>query len=264
MNEITRTQAERAALVQRFQLDALHRALQSLEGHLDALESESDRQRDELSRLERKLARLRDKAGLPRPSDPAPSPPRTRAAPQPSTAPPTILPPPDPGEDWEEYTHNVEKYIADHGIGVARDPLAQLLPPHRAADIRRRFDTEFRPAPWDRWDYGVVALAVLVGAATDYLLVATPGGSFKGKPQRESPLTAWMKEQSKKLAPMAGRDAIERNAFQQWVAGLTTAAEKWAKVPYDLVSPKEGLTPNVHRLASLGHDPLARPRVRGR
>ena len=65
-----------------------------------------------------------------------------------------------------------------------------------------------------------------------------------------------MKDQSKKLAPMAGRDDIERNAFQLWVAGLTTAAEKWAKVPYDLVSPKEGLTPNVHRLASLGHDPL--------
>ena len=65
-----------------------------------------------------------------------------------------------------------------------------------------------------------------------------------------------MKEQSKKLAPMAGRDDIERNALQQWIAGLTTAAEKWAKVPYDLVIPKEGLTPNVHRLASLGHDPL--------
>ena len=73
MTEIIRTQAERAALVQRFQLDALHRALQSLEGHLDALESESDRQRDELSRLERKLARLRDKAGLPRPSGQPPT-----------------------------------------------------------------------------------------------------------------------------------------------------------------------------------------------
>ena len=97
---------------------------------------------------------------------------------------------------------------------------------------------------------------MLVGAATDYLLVATPGGSFKGKPQRESPLTAWMKDQSKKLAPMAGRDAIERNALQQWIANLTTAAEKWAKVPYDIVSPKLGLTPNVHRLASLGYDPL--------
>ena len=256
MTETIRTQAERAALVQRFQLDALHRALQSLEGHLDALESETRRQSDELSHLERKLARLRNKAGLPRPSGQPPTDARTRAAPQPSTAPPTILPPPDPGEDWEEYTHNVEKYIADHGIEEARDPLEQLLPPHRAAEVRRRFDTEFRPAPWDRWDYGVVALAVLVGAATDYLLVATPGGSFKGKPQRESPLTAWMKDQSKKLAPMAGRDAIERNAFQLWVAGLTTAAEKWAKVPYDLVIPKLGLTPNVHRLASLGHDPV--------
>ncbi|MDE2795898.1 MAG: hypothetical protein OXL34_13845 [Gemmatimonadota bacterium] len=55
---------------------------------------------------------------------------------------------------------------------------------------------------------------------------------------------------------MKGADDIERNAFQQWIAELTTAAEKWAKVPYDVVSPKDGLTPNVHRLASLGHDPL--------
>ena len=272
MNERTQKQAELAALAQRFQLDALHRALQTLEGHLDALESESDRQRDELARLERTLADLRNKAGLSHPSDQArldtqqtdakapehhrPSPPETRAAPRPSPDLPAILPPPDPGEHWIEYLRNVERYIADHAIEVTRDPLAQLLPPHRAAEIRRRFDTEFRPAPWDRWDYGAVALAVLVGAVTDYLLVATPGGTFKGQPQRGSPLTAWMKEQSKKLAPMAGRDDIERNTFQQWIAGLTTAAEKWAKVPYDLVIPKEGLTPNVHRLASLGHDPL--------
>ena len=272
MNERTRKEAERAALVQRYQLDSLYRALQSLEDHLDALESESDRQRDELSRLERKLADLRNKAGLSHPSDQArldtqqtdakapehhrPSPPETRAVPRPSPDLPAILPPPDPGEHWIECLRNVERYIADHAIEVTRDPLEQLLPPHRAAEVRRRFDTEFRPAPWDRWDYGVVALAVLVGAVTDYLLVATPGGTFKGQPQRGSPLTAWMKEQSKKLAPMAGRDDIERNAFQQWIAGLTTAAEKWAKVPYDVVIPKEGLTPNVHRLASLGHDPL--------
>ncbi len=160
------------------------------------------------------------------------------------------------GEDWAAYLRNVERYIARHGIEVARDPLEQLVPPQLAAEIQRRFDTEFGPAPWDRWDYGVVALAVLVGAVTDYLLVATPRGSFKGQPQRGSPLTAWMTEQSKKLAPMAGPDEVERNAFQQWVAGLTTAAEAWAKVPYDVVSPKLGLTPNVHRLATLGHDPL--------
>ena len=273
MTETTRTQAERAALVQRFQLNALNRALQSLEAHLDALESETRRQRDELSHLERKLADIRSKLDPPRahdlqPSDAQqqsdaqvpdhhrPSPPRPRATPQPTPTPPAILPPPDPGEHWMEYLRNVEQYIADHGIEEARDPLAQLLPPHRTAEVRRRFDTEFRPAPWDRWDYGVVALAVIVGALTDYLLVATPGGKFKGEPQRESPLTAWMKEQSKKLAPMSGADDIERNALQQWIANLTTAAEKWAKVPYDVVIPKEGLTPNVHRLAALGHDPL--------
>ena len=55
---------------------------------------------------------------------------------------------------------------------------------------------------------------------------------------------------------MKGNDGIERNAFQQWIAELTTAAERWAKVPYDLVIPKDGLTPNVHRLASLGHNPV--------
>ena len=273
MNESIRKQAERAALVQRFQLDSLNRALLSLEGQLDALESESRRQRDELSDLDRTLADIRSKLDPPRTHDLPPSdaqqqshaqapdhhrssPPRPRATPQPTSDPPAILPPPDPGEHWEEYTHNVDRYIADHGIEQAPDPLAQLLPPHRAAEVRRRFHADFGPAPWDRWDYGVVALAVLVGALTDYLLVATPKGSFRGKPQRESPLTAWMKEQSKKLAPMTGRDDIERNALQQCIARLTTAAEKWAKVPYDVVIPKEGLTPNVHRLASLGHDPL--------
>ena len=284
MNESTRKQAEWAALVQRFQLDALHRALQSLDDKLSALESASARQSDELLRLAEQIARLRAEADLtrasslpdpdiqertgtlprpgtqPRPDHNAPEPhrpsPHARAVHQRPTDPPAILPPPDLGKNWEAYTRNVERYIADHGIQVAPDPLAQLLPPDRAAEIRRRFDADFGPAPWDRWDYSVVALAVIVGALTDYLLVATPGGSFKGKPQRESPLTAWMKEQSKKLAPMTGAGDIERNALQQWVAKLTTAAEGWAKVPYDVVSPKLGLTPNVHRLASLGHDPL--------
>ena len=65
-----------------------------------------------------------------------------------------------------------------------------------------------------------------------------------------------MKEQSKKLAPMAGQDSIERNAFQTVGRRTDHRTEKWAKVPYDVVSPKLGLTPNVHRLASLGHDPL--------
>ena len=173
-----------------------------------------------------------------------PSAPETRAGQRP-TEPSSDFAPPEAGGSWEAYLRNVERYIADQGIEVTGDPLSQLVPPDLAGEIRRRFSVEFSPAPWDCWDVGAVALAVLVGAMTDYLLVATPGGTFKGQPQRGSPLTAWMKEQSKKLAPMTGSDDLERNAFQQMVAKLTTAAEKWAKVPYDVAIPPVGLTPKL-------------------
>lgn len=243
MNEVTQKQAERAAVAQRFQLEALQRALQSLDGELSVLESETVIQSDELSLLDELVAQLYAKAGLARPPEPAQPAIRTLAD-------------DDRPDHPRPYLRNVDRYIADQEVEVTGDPLAQLLPPHRAAEIQRQFHADFGRAAWDRWDYGAIALAVLVGALTDYLLVATPGGSFKGKPQRGSPLTAWMKEQSKKLAPMSGPDDIARNALQQCIAKLTTVAEKWAKVPYDVVSPKLGLTPNVHRLASLGHDPL--------
>ena len=273
MNAAMRNQAERAALVQRLQLDALHRALQTLEGQVSALESESARQSAELARLAKQISRLRagndvaPAASLPRrdtqertggktPERRRPPPPKQRAVLERSSTAPAILQPPDLGKDWDAYARNVERYIADHEVEVAANLLEQLLSPDHAAKIQRQFTADFGPAPWDRWDYGVIALAVIVGALTDYLLVATPGGTFTGEPQRGSPLTAWMKEQSKKLAPMKGNDGIERNPFEQWIADLTTAAEKWAKVPYDIVSPKLGLTPGVHRLASLGHDPL--------
>ena len=271
MNETIRDQAERAALVQRLQLNALHRALQGLESQVADIESESARQSAELSLLAEKLSQLRnDMVRAPDPSGvdskkeeigkmverQQPSPQQTKTVHKCSADLPAIVPPPNLGDDWNAYIRNVDQYISDHGIEVTQDPLGLLLPPDCAAEIRNQFATDFSSAPWDRWDYGGVALAVIVGAVTDYLLVATPGGTFKGKDQRASPLTTWMKEQSKKLAPRGGNDIVDRNAFQQWISGLTTAAEKWAKVPYDVVKPEEGLTPRVHRLASLGHDPL--------
>ncbi len=266
MNEKPQKEAEYAALFQRVQLEALHGALRTLESHVAALESESARQSADLSRLDEQINWLHTEAGMVRPGSQETTATKVSDRPSPSagetmavrrrTKLPDNFTPSDLGEDWEAYLRNVERYIGDHVIDVARDPLVQMLPKSAAGEMRRRFDAEFGRAPWNRWDYGAVALAVLVGAMTDYLLVATPGGSFKGQPQRGSPLTAWMKEQSKRLAPMAGADNVERNAFQQWIAKLTTAAERWAKVPYDVVSPKLGLTPNAHRLGALGHDPL--------
>lgn len=267
MKERTRREAERVALAHRSQLVALYRDLQTLDGHFAAVELETARQSTELSRLEEQIAAIRAQAGLPRPSaeeraavdiaDHLRPSLGTTTTPHPPTDSTSDIAPPDIGDDWDAYLRNVEVYLADLGIEPARDPLAQLLPPHRAAEIQRKFKGDFVPAPWDRWDYGAVSLAVLVGALLDYFLVATPGGKFRGVPQRGSPLTKWMKEQSEKLAPISNSKHLERNAFQQWIAGLTTAAEEWAKVPYDLVKIKDlGLTPKVHRLATPGHDPL--------
>lgn len=163
---------------------------------------------------------------------------------------------PDFGGDWKSYSREVEKYVKEHGIDIDTDPLVQLLSADRAATICRRFDQDFGPTPWDRWDVAAVGITVVAGALLDYFLVATPGAAFKGEPQRGSPVTAWLKEQSEKLAPIKSGDDFSRNAFQEWAAGLTKKAEKWAKVPYDVVSPKLDLTPNTHRLAAIGHDPV--------
>ena len=266
MSGRTLTEAGRVAVAQRTRLEGLFRDLAKLDGQMAALEAELADQSKELSRLDDRMAELYHRTGLPRPgpdelaavdvaehlrapasksnTDPAPSGEWTASRRR------------DDGGNWESLVRHAERYITDHGIPVDADPLEQLLPPHRATEIRERFGADFDPAPWDHWDYGAVGVAVLAGALLDYFLVATPGKKFKGEPQRGSPLTAWMREQSERLAPMKGSDNIERNAFQRWVAELTTAAEKWAKVPYDLVIPSVGLTPNVHRLASLGHDPL--------
>ena len=122
MNESTRKRAERAALAQRFQLDALQRALQSLEGELSVLESETAIQTDELSLLDELVAQLHSEAGLARATEPA----RPAAH---------SLAEDDVPDRRRPYFRNVERYIADHGIEEAPDPLAQLLPPHRAAEI---------------------------------------------------------------------------------------------------------------------------------
>ncbi len=232
MKEKTRKGAERAALAQRVQLAELHEDLQVLETEASALESRAGRQSVALRELDEEMARITQhlaEAGRlsPHPKEPdnadidvdiadylqVPARERSAHRERPHDL-SRIFMLPEAGDDWDAYLGAVDRYLADRGIEVARDPLEQLLPADRAAAICRRFDAEFSPAPWDRWDYGAVTVAVLVGAILDYLLVATPGKNFKGEPQRGSPLTKWMREQSEKLAPIRSSDNIERNAFQ--------------------------------------------------
>ena len=260
-------EAELVVLAQRIQLETLFGTFQSLEQLLEDIEREFAYQSAEKDRIDQSIGQLYAAFGLNRSGNrsldssdaqsSSTSPGRTESCQSDSAIRKAEgLDALELGQDWDTYVENVERYIANREIKVTRNPVVQLLPRHRAAEFVHDFNAKYVPPAWDSWDYSVIGLAVFIGAVTDYLLVATPGGSFKGQLQRGSPLTAWMKEQSKKLSPMSGNDGIDRNAFQAWIAKLTAAAEDWAKVPYDVVSPKLGLTPNVHRMASLGHDPI--------
>lgn len=260
--------AERVAVSQRDQIEKLDQEVARQSRRANTLKQESDSQTTMITDLETGLAEAWRAAGLQRPDKAEISgkkiDERLRLSEtEARTIRRRLLPDlsfdlcvPDAGSDWANYLGKVDRYIDEHGIDMDRDPLSQLLPADHAAKVIQQFERDFGPARWDRWDYGAVAVTVLAGTLLDYFLVATPGASFKGEPQRGSPVTTWLKEQSKKLAPIKSSDGLFRNAFQEWVAGLTTKAERWAKVPYDVVSPKLDLTPNTHRLAAIGHDPV--------
>lgn len=205
MSRHAREEAEAVVRVQHSELDVLGREQRKVEVHASDLEDETDRQYSETDRLNAQLDAVRKEAGLPRPDSkqtadvdiPDSLRPSAREVAKIVARMPDLsltLTLPDAEHGWDDYLRGVELYIDRHGIEVNRDPIAQLLPPHRAVEICRRFEDDFGPSPWDGWDYSAVALAVLTGALLDYFLVATPGRNFKGAPQRGSPLTAWMHE----------------------------------------------------------------------
>lgn len=271
MKERARREAESGALAQRHQVGRGQEALDRLEERAGDLTEENEKQDDTLRDLQDETSKLRRQL-----TDMEPNWQRRthgdgqefRQRIEPTEAEldagvvrqwPDLslgLDIPDASGDWKSYSREVERYIEEHGVDIDADPLVQLLSADRAAAICRRFDRDFGPSRWDRWDVAAVGMTVVAGSLLDYFLVATPGAAFKGVAQRGSPVTAWMKEQSKKLAPVSGADDMQRNTFQGWVAALSTKAEQWAKVPYDVVSPKLDLTPNTHRLAAIGHDPI--------
>ena len=271
MHKTQRPDAERAALAQRHQIETLDRQLGKLQSHAAGLAEATAAQDAKLSDLDVLMAELSASAGIVRPGadtlDGVAVLPSLRLSAAEEAVLRERLPDlslsltvPDAEGDWQAYMGTVDDYVAAYGIDLARDPIEQLLPANKAAAVHRRFEKDFGDLPWDEWDYATVALAVMTGALLDYFIVATPrGDKFKGENQRGSPVTKWLCERSKKLAPIANGSKDEfkgrRNAIEQWIADAATAAEKATKkkTPYDLVNPKIGLTPNVHRLSSLGH-----------
>ncbi len=258
---------ERALIAKNHQVKKMGDHVGDLARHADDVKARNDQMSVVLDDLEAQKEELRKELGLPKPNadelervliapDLLPSESELQAIRRRMPDLSLGLEVPAADGDWDAYVRDVDAYIDRHGIDLDRDPLDQLLPAGRAAELVRQFDEDYEPTPWDKLDWGVVGFTVLAGALLDYFLVATPGAAFKGEPQRGSPVTGWFREQSRALAPMSAADDLQRNSFQQWMAELTTKAEAWTKVPYDVVSPKRDLTPNTHRIASIGHDPV--------
>jgi hypothetical protein len=144
--------------------------------------------------------------------------------------------------DFRDLVKRAEHYLTETGLDENKDPLLQVLGSSEVAEIRRRYESAFGNVSWDESDYAVVFLAGFVATLLDVFLVRIPmDGAFLGKLQQGSPLTEWIRENSKSVHD-----------------GYLSRFEKAAKVPYDISIGRavDGLSPKVHRLMSPGHDPV--------
>src|SRR5215204_85676 len=162
---------------------------------------------------------------------------------------PVIPPPPTPrakqppsSVDFEDLAIEAGRYLTATGLDPNRDPLLQVLSPTETSEINRRYKHAFGDIGWDQSDYLAVLLAGFVATLLDAFLVRIPlDGAFLGRMQAGSPMTRWIRENS-------------NSVHDHYLKDL----EKAAKVPYDLTVGRavDGLSPKVHRLMSLGHDPI--------
>ena len=144
--------------------------------------------------------------------------------------------------DFDELVAEAGRYLTEAGLDPNEDPLLQVLGHAEASEMQRRYGDAFGDVGWDRFDYLAVLLAGFVATLLDVFLVRIPlDGAFLGRMQSGSPMTRWIRENSKPV-------------HDHYLGGL----EKAAKVPYDLSAGNtvDGLSPKVHRLMSLGHDPV--------
>ena len=135
-----------------------------------------------------------------------------------------------------------DRYLTETGVDRNEDPLLQVLGPTETSEIRKRYKHSFGDIHWDQSDYLIVLLAGFVATLLDVFLVRILlDGAFLGRMQAGSPMTRWIRENSASL-------------HDHYLGDI----EKAAKVPYDLSAGKavDGLSPKVHRLMSLGHDPI--------
>ena len=100
--------------------------------------------------------------------------------------------------DFDELVAEAGRYLAEAGLDPNEDPLLQVLGHAEASEIQRRYGDAFGDVSWDRSDYLVVLLAGFVATLLDVFVVRIPlDGAFLGRMQAGSPMTRWIRENSK-------------------------------------------------------------------
>ncbi|MGO4889916.1 hypothetical protein ACJ2A9_19405 [Anaerobacillus sp. MEB173] len=159
-------------------------------------------------------------------------------------------------DDWQAYGKEIDMYMEKYQLDLSTDPIKQMLTVQQIKGVEGKFHQQFGDVRWNKWDYTVVGIAALVGFLVDYLVVKLPAGVSEKyvPPGSESPVGKWLnKLTSTYLDP-------ENNSKLKDL-------EKWAKTPYDAVKVKEferiipetakiKINPNLHRLKTVGHDPV--------
>lgn len=145
-------------------------------------------------------------------------------------------------QDFRTLVSEAEAYLVAAGVDPGKDPLLQVLSSHEVSSVIGSYKKCYGDIAWDQSDYLIVMLAGLIATLLDIILVRIPADTrFLGQMQHGSPLTKWLKENSKPV-----HDHV------------LSRLQDVAKVPYDDSASKlvEGLSPKVHRLMSPGHDPV--------
>lgn len=145
-------------------------------------------------------------------------------------------------EDFRELVSNAEMYLSEANVDLNKDPLLQVLGSYETSSTIDSYRKRYGDIAWDESDYLIVMVAGLLATLLDVFFVRIPADArFLGEMQTGSPLTKWLKENSK---------PVHEHFLKRF--------EDVAKVPYDDAVGKlvDGLSPKVHRLMSPGHDPI--------
>lgn len=183
---------EKAALVQRVQLDSLQGNLAEMSRHADKLVGQSFCQASNLDDAEARMKELFALAGIERPADDEldkitihsslmlnqKEEEQVERAADGLDFTSKLL---TSSDDWNVYMQEVESYALENHIDLRRDPFDSLLSQQQRLDLKKHIEEDFdQNSGCDKWDYIIAASCGTLSGFIDVFFVGMPGASKLG------------------------------------------------------------------------------------